>query len=107
MKVKCISPRLNHVAFTADEKGVKKAHKVKVGDVFEVASIPASWKGLVAPVESEPAKVTNPASKAQGNPKQRELDQLREEYEEGEGKPAPKNWGVRKLRQVLSKEGES
>lgn len=106
MKIKCISPRLNHVAFVADANGVKKARKVEVGDTFEVAKIPDAWKGLVAPAEGSPAPVTNPSAGAAGNPEQEELEQLRKDYEELKGKAAPKNWGVRKLKEVLSEELE-
>lgn len=104
MRVKCISPRLNHIAFGADGKGIKKPYKVKVGDVFEVKQVPASWQGLVVPLDPAPKPATNPATGAQGNPEQEELEALRAEYMEAEGKTAPKNWGVRKLKAVLSGE---
>ena len=108
MRVKCISPRLKHVAFGTDGNGAKKPYKVGVGDTFSVKSIPDSWRGLVVAADPAPAPAaaTNPASGAQGNPEQEELDALRAEYMEQEGKSAPKNWGVRKLKAVLSGEEE-
>lgn len=106
MRVKCISPRLSHIAFGTDGNGVKKPYKVGVGDVFEVKGVPDSWRGLVVALDSDPKPATNPASGAQGNPEQEELEALRAEYSESEGKPAPKNWGVRKLKAVLSGEEE-
>lgn len=63
MKLKCISPKLNHVVFS--ETG--EPHRVRVGEVFEVTkdTYPAAWEGLVVALDSkgqasEKVAVTNP-----------------------------------------------
>jgi hypothetical protein len=107
LTVKCTSARLNHVAFETDGKGVKKPHRIRVGDTFKVKAIPAHWVGLVDTVSTEgktktKAKVTNPAKGAQGNPDQADLEELRLKYEAAEGKKAPAQWGVAALTKALA-----
>ena len=105
LTVKCISNRLNHIAFETDGGGVKRAHKIVVGDTFKVKAIPAAWVGLVEAVATKAktkVKVTNPAKGAQGNPDQDELDYARLEYEEAEGKQAPADWGVEAIKKAMT-----
>lgn len=61
MKLKCISPRLNYVAF--DQNG--NPRRVRVGETFTIKGkeIPKKWAGLVIEVGGRGGRqaVTNPA----------------------------------------------
>lgn len=73
MKLKCISDRLNYIAF--DESG--KPHRVKPGETFQIKAkeMPKKWRGLVSVVdgpaetdedeEGERVTVTNPENGGQ------------------------------------------
>lgn len=99
MKVKCISPRLNHVAFVTVD-GKKKARRVEVGDVFSVKAIPAEWRGLVVALETEAKQaVTNPANEA--------LEALKAEYKEKTGKAAHHSWDAEAIKAKLDEAAQA
>ena len=100
MKVKCISPRLNHVHFGTDGNGKRTPKRVRVGDVFSVKRIPKEWAGLVVAVDGdEKVAVTNPAQSDK-------LAELKEEYKERAGKPAHHSWDEEKLLEKLAELGD-
>lgn len=97
MKVKCISPRLNHVVFGTDGNGKTAPHRVRVGETFKVKGIPKEWEGLVVAVGEEPA-----AKVAVTNPADEELNAMRESYKELTGNPAHHTWDKEKLAEKLA-----
>jgi len=98
MKVKCISPRLNHVVFGMDGSGKSQPHKIQVGDVFEVKAIPPEWRELVVSLDGSQASgklaVTNPAEPE-------ELTSLKAKFREAAGRPAHHTWDAEKIREKL------
>lgn len=96
MLVKCINPRLNHIVFGNDGNGKRQPHRVRVGETFEVKSIPAIWEGYVVAVEGggNKAKITNPKESE-------ELVGLRAEYKEASGKSAHWSWDEEAIKAKL------